>query len=242
MSTQINSINSFYPTEKPKELNTKLDNIDNRIIDNNRQIVLLENQITAQKEVSSITREMITNNTNRINTIKEIINNNEKLIGVHKEHRGLLQESRDLTKESRDLTQQMIDCVEKMLAIMTKNLAKYSNMDKNRFQQLPEVIETKKNLTETVSIKLNQYPKEEHKSLMDTAKKVIDNSFYAINTDDLSFNKKVFLNLENNIDTALAKLYTSMKGDYTILPFKNYRIMQNIFYNFSNLSIENFKI
>ena len=218
----INSINSsFYPR-------TEL------IAANNRQIAALENQIIAQKEVSSITREMIANNADTINITKELISNNEKLIGAHKEHRGLLQ-------ESRDLTQQAIDCIEKMLAIMMKNPAKYGGLDKSQFQQLPEVMETKKNLTEVVAVKLNQYPREEYTGLMDTALRVIDRSFDEINTYDLSFNKKIFLNLEKNIDTAIAEQYSLMKDD-SISTIRNYRIIQKLFHNFSSLSIKNFKI
>ena len=266
----VSSINNNVPSyinlsNRAERINA----IDNRIVANNRQIVALENQIAAQKEVSSVTREMIANNTNSINLTKDIISlkkeivgnneklisnnekrianntdtinltkqlitNNEKLIGAHKEHRGLLQ-------ESRDLTQQMVDCVEKMLAIMMKNPAKYGSLDKSQFQQLPEVVETKKNLTEVVAIKLNQYPKKEHAGLMDTAKKVIDRSFYEINTTDLSSNKKIFLNLERNIDTALAEQYALVKDDY-ISTIRNYRIIQKLFYNFSSLNIKNLKI
>ena len=102
-------------------------------------------------------------------------------------------------------------------------------------------MKTKKNLTDVVAIKLNQYPKEEHAGLMDTAKKVIDRSFNEINTADLSFNKKIFSNLEKNIDTALAEQYTLAKDDY-ISTIRNYRIIQKLFHNFSSLSIRNFKI
>ena len=86
----------------------------------------------------------------------------------------------------------------------------------------------KKNLTEVVAVKLNQYPKEEHTALMDTALRVIDRSFDEINTYDLSFNKKIFLNLEKNIDTAIAEQYSLMKDDY-ISTIRNYRIIQSLF-------------
>jgi len=81
----------------------------NRIVANNQQIARLESQIAVHKEVSSITKEMIANNTNSINLTKDIIDVNEKLIGQHIEHRGLLQESRDLTIESRDAQAKLLN-------------------------------------------------------------------------------------------------------------------------------------
>lgn len=221
-----------------------------------KDIISLKKEIVGNNEkIISNNEKRIANNTDTINLTKQLISNNEKLIGAHKEQRGLLQESRDLTKESRDLAEtrlnnlketqvlakQAIDCIEKMLAIMMKNPAKYGGLDKSQFQQLPEVVEAKKNLTDVVAIKLNQYPKEEHEGLMDTAKKVIDRSFRGINTTDLSSNKKIFSNLEKNIDTALAEQYTLKKEDY-MSTIRNYRIIQKLFHNFSSLSIKNFKI
>ena len=231
VSSISNNLPSYINLSNRAELSNA---IDNRITANNRQIADLENQIVAHKEVSSTTREMIANNTDTINLTKELIGNNEKLIGNNKESIKFLQENQVLAKQA-------IDCIEKMLAIMMKNPAKYGGLSKDQFQQLPEVMETKKNLTDVVAIKLNQYPKEEHAGLMDTAKKVIDRSFNEINTADLSFNKKIFSNLEKNIDTALAEQYTLMKDDY-ISTIRNYRIIQKLFHNFSSLSIRNFKI
>lgn len=258
MSVPINPINSsFYLRIEPIAINrTEL------IAANNRQITALENQIIAQKEVSSITREMIANNTDQINitkeiianntdninTIKELIGNNEKTIALKKEQIANNNDTISTIKElisnnEKRITNntKAIDCIEKMLAIMMKNPAKYGGLDKSQFQQLPKVLEAKKNLTEVVAVKLNEYPKEEHAGLMDTAKKVIDRSFDEINTYDLSFNKKIFSNLEKNIDTAIVEQYTLMKDDY-ISTIKNYRIIQSLFYNFSNISIKNFKI
>lgn len=250
MAASINSINSsFYPRIEPIAINRT-----ERIAANNRQIADLEDQIATYQEVSSITREMIDNNTDQINitktlignnekqiannndtisTIKELISNNEKIIGNNKESIKFLQETQVLAKEA-------IDCIEKMLAIMMKNPAKYGGLDNSQFQQLPEIMETKKSLTEVVAVKLNEYPKEEHAGLMDTARKVIDRSFDEINTYDLSFDKKIFSNLEKNIDTALAEQYTLTKDDY-ISTIRNYRIIQKLFHNFSSLSIKNFK-
>ena len=244
MSTPINPINSsFYPRIEPIAINrTEL------IAANNRQIAALENQIFVQKEVSSNIRDTI-------NITKELIGNNEKSIKFLQKTQVLAKENRNLAEtrlnnlkkiqeleiEQKDSYQQSIDCIEKMLAIMMKNPAKYGGLDKDQFQQLPEVVEAKKNLTEVVAIKLNQYPKEERAGLIDTAKKVIDRSFDEINTYDLSFNKKIFSNLEKNIDTAIAEQYSLMKDDY-ISNIRNYRIIQKIFHNFSSLNIRNFKI
>ena len=264
--SSINNLTSYINLPNKAE---RINAIDNRIAANNRQIANLENQITAHKEVSTITREMIANNENTINITKELIGNNEKriannaesintikeLIGNNEKSIKFLQETQVLAKESRDLAEarlnnlkenqvlakQAIDCIEKMLAIMMKNPAKYGGLDKSQFQQLPEVLETKKNLTEVVAIKLNQYPKEEHAGLMDTALRVIDRSFNEITTYDLSSNKKIFSNLEKNIDIAFAEQYTLMKDDY-MSTIRNYRIIQNLFYNFSSLSIRSFKV
>ena len=152
-----------------------------------------------------------------------------------------LKETLVLTEQVIDLNQQAIDCIEKMLSIMMKNPAKYGGLDKSQFQQLPQVVEAKKNLIEVIAVKLNQYPKEEHAGLMDTALRVIDRTFYEINTADLSSNKKIFQNLEKNIDTALAEQYSLMKDD-CMSTIRNYRIIQSLFHNFSSLSIRNFKI
>ena len=223
MAAPINSINSsFYPRIEPIAINrTEL------IAANNRQIAALENQIITQKEVTSNIR-------NTINITKELINNNKESIKFLQETQILAKENRDLAetrlnnlKETQILAKQAIDCIEKMLAIMMKNPAKYGGLDKSQFQQLSEVVEAKKNLTEVVAVKLNQYPKEEHAGLMDTALRVIDRSFDEINTYDLSFNEKIFSNLEKNIDTALAEQYSIMKNDY-ISTIKNYRIIQSL--------------
>jgi hypothetical protein len=241
----------------------EVSSITGEMIVNNADTIIITKQLISNNEKTiALKKEQIANNIDNINTIKELIDNNNKIIETNKgsikflqETQVLAKESRDLAetrlnnlketqilaKESRDLNQQAIDCIEKMLAIMMKNPAKYGGLDKDQFQQLPEVMETKKNLTEIVAIKLNQYPKEERACLMDTATKVIDRSFDEINTYDLSFTKKIFSNLEKNIDAALAEQYTLMKDDY-ISNIRNYRIIQSLFHNFSSLSIKNFKI
>jgi hypothetical protein len=235
----------------------EVSNVLKELIDTNNKIIgCREKIITASKKIITASEKIITASEKIISNNEKIISSGEKLLNSHKEHRNLLQKSVDLMeknrnrtdkciqliKEQKDLNYKIVECVEKMIAIMMKNPAKYGDLNKNEFQQLPETIETKKNLTEIIAVKSNQYPKEERINFMDTAEKVINRSLEAIDLNDLSLTKNIFSKLEKNIDIVFSTKQALLKNINLFSPLKNYRIAQNISYDFSNLHIKNFDI
>ena len=91
-----------------------------RIATNNRQIAQLESQITAHKEVASITKEMIANNTNTINLTKELIGAKKELIGAKKELIGAKKELIGAKKELIGAKNEMIANNTNSINIMKK--------------------------------------------------------------------------------------------------------------------------
>jgi len=242
-NSEINALENQITAQKAVSTVTK------ELIDNNNKLINSSQKLIANNE------KLIESGERKINLIediiavkKEIIANNEKLLGTHKEHRGLLQESRDLAKESRDLakesrdlTLEAINCVEKMIAIMMKNPDKYGGLDKTQIQQLPEVVNTKKNLLDIATEKLKDYPKQERAVLSEVAEKIIDRTCVGINLNNLSASKDMFLNLDKNLDLAFIRRDIDKNNVFCMLPFKNYRIAQTSFYNFLDLNIKDLR-
>ena len=234
--------------------NTDTINITRELINNKeRTISAVKGQIDNNNDIITYTKELIGNNNKliesgdkKIGLLEQIIANSNRLIGVHKDQRGLLQESRDLTKESRDLLQGSIDlhkkaaeCIEKMLAIMMKNPAKYGGLEKSQVQNLPEVIEVKKNLVENiVDFKSKQQDQLELVNLSNLAKKVVDISFYQLDFNDLPSATRLFESFETNMNMIFSKHFLENISHFHIVPFLNYNKAQNVYFNPYRLDVD----
>ena len=227
---------------------------NNKLIESgDKKIGLLNKMLVNNNDIITYTEELIGNNNKliesgdkKIGLLEQIIANSNRLIGVHKDQRGLLQESRDLTKESRDLLQGSIDlhkkaaeCIEKMLAIMMKNPAKYGGLEKSQVQNLPEVIEVKKNLVENiVDFKSKQQDQLELVNLSNLAKKVVDISFYQLDFNDLPSATRLFESFETNMNMIFSKHFLENISHFHIVPFLNYNKAQNVYFNPYRLDVD----
>jgi hypothetical protein len=113
----------------------RINRIDRQIAINNKQISSLENQIIAQKEVSTTIREALSNNTNNINLTKDIIDLKNQQIKNNENSIGLMKHIIINNEKIIDLKNQQIKNNENSISILKQMISNNEKIIKDYHEQ-----------------------------------------------------------------------------------------------------------